>query len=96
MTGFKKGFAVTTLALILSGGAAVAQDHPDNHHYVRHQEWKKGYHLQHGDWDRGDRIAEWRQYHLTAPPAGDEWRLIDGQYVLASSDGVVLRVVVAH
>jgi Ni/Co efflux regulator RcnB len=95
MKMFHKAIAVSTLGLVLSGGVAIAQDH-DNHHYVRHDEWKKGYHLRQEDWARGEHI-EYRQYHLHAPPRGYEWRLIDGNYVLAnSSTGVVSMTVVAR
>jgi hypothetical protein len=39
--------AVTTLSASLIGPMSFAQDHPDEHHdtYVRHDEWKKGYHM---------------------------------------------------
>lgn len=95
MDPIRKAFAVSTLALILSGGLAYAQDH-DNHHYVRHDEWKKGYHMRDEDWRRGEHV-DYKQYHLHAPPRGYEWRLIDGNYVLAAVDtGVVSTVVIAH
>jgi Ni/Co efflux regulator RcnB len=98
-------FAVGALALTLSGGAAIAQDHHDdqNHHdqdhrdkYVRHDDWKKGQHMRHEDWDRGSRVADWRTRHLRRPPNGYEWRDVDGQYVLANSDGVIFQVVIPH
>ena len=28
---------------------AFAQEHHEDHHYVHHQEWKKGYHMRHED-----------------------------------------------
>jgi Ni/Co efflux regulator RcnB len=96
----RKALALCALAGILSTGAAYAQDHPDdrghdNHQYVKHDEWKKGYHLQQQDWARGERV-DWHQYHLRKPPNGYEWRLIDGNYVLAAiSTGVVASVVIA-
>ena len=89
------------LAIILSGGVAVAQDHHDdhdrdNHHYVHHEEWKKNATLKHEDWERGERI-EYKDKHLKRPPEGFEWRLIDGNYVLAeSSSGRISTVVVVH
>jgi Ni/Co efflux regulator RcnB len=98
-----KTFAIGALALTLSGGAAIAQDHHDDqqhhdqdHHdkYVRHNEWKKGEHMRHEDWDRGGRVEDWRGHHLRRPPNGYEWRDIDGQYVLGNSDGVIFQVVV--
>jgi Ni/Co efflux regulator RcnB len=89
------------LAMILSGGVAVAQDHHDdhdrdNHHYVHHQEWKKNATMKHEDWDRGERI-EWKEKHLKRPPEGFEWRMIDGNYVMAEgSSGRISTVVVVH
>ena len=96
----RKAIALSTLVAVLSTGAAFAQDHHDdrdhdNHHYVKHEEWKKGYHMQHEDWDRGERV-DYRQYHLHRPPDGYEWRLVDGNYVLAAvATGVIASVVIA-
>ena len=50
-----KGLALSVLAAALSGGFAFGEDHND-HPYVHHDEWKKGYHMQHEDWDRGEKI----------------------------------------
>jgi Ni/Co efflux regulator RcnB len=94
-----RAIAISTLALTLAGGIAVAQegrpdqDHHD--HYVKHDDWKKGRHIQREDWNRGEQVADWRAYHLHEPPKGYEWRRIDGQYVCAKSDGVIFKVVVA-
>jgi Ni/Co efflux regulator RcnB len=99
MQKIRAAIAGCTLALMLAcGGQAVAaaQDH-DNHHYVHHDEWRKGAHIRDEDWQRGDRVADWKQYHLHKPPTGYEWRLIDGNYVMAnSSTGVISMTVVAH
>ena len=91
--------ALCTLAMTLIGDIAVAQDHHDdqrdNHHYVRHDEWKKGEHMRHEDWDRGERV-DYRHYHLQAPPRGYEWREVDGNYVMAAvATGVIASIVVA-
>jgi Ni/Co efflux regulator RcnB len=88
--------------------AALAQhdDHPndrrdDNHdahqqQYVHHNEWRKGYHMRSEDWNRGERIDDYRTYHLSAPPRGYEWRQVDGNYVLAAAaTGVIASVIVA-
>jgi Ni/Co efflux regulator RcnB len=86
--------ALSALATILTGGLAFADDH-DNHHYVRHDEWKKGARMNHDDWNRGEHI-DYRHYHLNAPPRGYEWREVDGNYVLAAvATGVIASVVVA-
>jgi Ni/Co efflux regulator RcnB len=97
MKKFQKALALVTLALTLTltGGVAFADDHHDNHQYVKHEEWKKGYHMQHTDWDRGEKV-DYRTYHLRRPPSGYEWRLVDGNYVLAAvATGVIASVVVA-
>lgn len=103
MKGIRKALAFSTMAAILSGGVAFAQnDHHDNdhrdsrdNHYVRHEEWKKGYHMRHEDWDRGQRI-DYRHYHLRRPPRGYEWREVDGNYVLAAvATGIVASVIAA-
>jgi Ni/Co efflux regulator RcnB len=71
------------------------RDNRDNHHYVRHEEWRKGYHMRHEDWDRGERI-DYRHYHLRRPPSGYEWREVDGNYVLAAvATGIVASVIAA-
>src|ERR1700722_8042461 len=98
MQKIRAAIAGCTLALILAGGGATvatAQDH-DNHHYVKHEEWRKGVKIHDEDWQRGERVAEWKKYRLHEPPSGYEWRLIDGNYVLANvSTGVISMTVVA-
>lgn len=97
MKPFCRALAISTLALTLTGGFAFAQDqdHHDHQQYVRHTEWKKGAHIRQEDWSRGEQI-DYRQHHLKAPPRGYEWREVDGNYVLASPDGVISTVVVAR
>lgn len=103
MKSILRTLAVSTLALSLTGGVAFAQEHHDDqarhdqeHHdqYVRHNDWKKGQHMRREDWDRGQRVDDWHTHHLRRPPRGYEWREIDGQYVMANSDGVIFQVVV--
>jgi Ni/Co efflux regulator RcnB len=105
-----KFIALSTVSAVLSTGALFAQDdhrddhhdadhhdadHHDNHAYVRHDEWKKGYHMQHEDWDRGERV-DYRTYHLRRPQNGYEWREVDGNYVMAAvATGIVASVVAA-
>jgi Ni/Co efflux regulator RcnB len=89
--------ALCTLATMLTGGIAFAQDHHDdrrdNHHYVRHDDWKKGARMNHDDWNRGERV-DYRHYHLHAPPRGYEWREVDGNYVMAAvATGVIASIV---
>jgi Ni/Co efflux regulator RcnB len=96
--------ALAVLSTSLMGGVAIAQDqdhqdnhasvqHRDNHTYVEHKEWRKGSHIKHEDWDRGDKI-DYRQSHLSAPPRGYEWRMVDGNYVLANSSTFQISAVV--
>jgi Ni/Co efflux regulator RcnB len=94
----KKLHTVLALAILstsLMGGVAVAQDqdHHDNHSYIQHKEWKRGAVIHHEDWDRGDKV-DYNQYHLSAPPAGYEWRMVDGNYVLANSSTFQIRTIV--
>ena len=103
----KKLHAVLALAILstsLMGGVALAQDrdhhdnaqdrdHHDNHTYVQHKEWRKGAAIRHEDWDRGDKV-DYRQYHLSAPPRGYEWRMLDGNYVLVNISTFQIRTVI--
>jgi Ni/Co efflux regulator RcnB len=68
-----------------------SQDRHDNSRYQHHNEWKRGYRFQHEDWDRGDRV-DYRHYHLSRPPAGREWRRIDGNFVLGDQNGVIFSI----
>ena len=88
--------ALPILAVALAGMPALAQDHTDqnhrdNHTYKQHQEWKSGSKIQQEDWSRGDKV-DYKQNHLPRPRAGHEWREIDGNYVLANQDGIVVSV----
>lgn len=77
---------------------ALAQhdDHPDNQQYVRHDDWKKGYHMRQEDWNRGQHVDDWHAHHLRQPPRGYEWREIDGNYVLAATaTGIIASVIAA-
>ncbi|MGA2350698.1 MAG: RcnB family protein [Terracidiphilus sp.] len=85
--------ALTILSTGLMGGVAVAQDHHDNHAYTEHKEWKKGRPIKHEDWDRGDKF-DYRERHLSAPPPGYEWRIVDGNYVLANTSTFQIRTVI--
>ena len=74
---------------------AMADEH-DNHQYVHHEEWKKGAKIRDEDWKRGEAV-DYRAHHLKAPPPGHEWRLVDGNYVLAAvATGVIAGVATAE
>ncbi len=82
------------MAIAAANTQALADEH-DNHQYVRHDEWKKGAKIQNEDWKRGEQV-DYKQQHLQAPPHGSEWRLVDGNYVLAAvATGVIASVVAA-
>jgi Ni/Co efflux regulator RcnB len=102
--------AASVFAVTLCAGA-FAQDHRDdrrgpgpggpgparydNNHYVRHSNWRKGYRMNRNDWNRGDRV-DYRQYHLSAPPRGYEWRRVDGNFVMAAvATGVIASLIAA-
>ncbi len=91
--------AVATISAVFLSSGAFAQDHHDdhrdNHAYVQHKEWKKGYHMDKGDWGRGEQV-DWHAHHLRTPPRGYEWRQVDGNYVLAAvATGVIASVIAA-
>ncbi len=102
MTRLGRALALATMAAAFSGGVAFSQDdhHDDrdrheDHHYVHHDEWRRGARMRHEDWDRGARV-DYRHYHLRRPPSGYEWREVDGNYVLAAvATGVIASVVAA-
>jgi Ni/Co efflux regulator RcnB len=72
---------------------ASAEDEHDNHHYVRHEEWKKGAKIRDEDWRRGEQV-DYKEHRLREPPHGYEWREVDGNYVLAAvATGVIASVV---
>jgi Ni/Co efflux regulator RcnB len=89
------------LAVSLTGNLALAQDHPGDDHaqqhqkYVKHQEWKKGAKIRDEDWSRGEQV-DWHAHHLRQPPAGYDYRLVDGNYVLAKPDGTIFSVTIAR
>ena len=91
MKTIRAAFALPILAMALASMPAMAQDHPDNHTYKQHNEWKTGAKIQQEDWNRGDKV-DYKQNHLRRPPAGKEWRQVDGNYVMAKQDGTIVSV----
>ena len=98
MHAIRKAFAVATLtAVFTTTGAAFAQDHHDDNHggYVKHSEWRKGYHMRSEDWQRGQQV-DWHAHHLAAPRPGYEWREVDGNYVMAAvATGIIATAIMA-
>jgi Ni/Co efflux regulator RcnB len=84
--------ALSTLSLVMFTGLAIAQDdhrddsrqavQHDNHAYVQHDDWKQGSRLRTEDWSRGE-VVDYRAHHLQKPRHDQQWRLIDGHYVMA-------------
>jgi Ni/Co efflux regulator RcnB len=101
-----KRTVLTALAVLMTVAAPAAFAQPDRDHdrrddyrhderseYRHHDEWRKGYHMNHADWDRGRRI-DWRERHLSRPPHGYEWREVDGNYVMAAvATGIIASVI---
>jgi Ni/Co efflux regulator RcnB len=91
MKTIRAALALPILAMALASMPALAQDHPDNHTYKQHSEWKTGAKIQQDDWNRGDKV-DYKQNHLPRPRAGNEWRQVDGNYVQARGDGTIVSV----
>jgi Ni/Co efflux regulator RcnB len=91
MKSIRAIFALPILALALASVPGSAQDHQDNNTYKQHSEWKSGTKIQQDDWNRGDKV-DYQKNHLRRPPAGHEWRQIDGNFVMANQDGIVVSV----
>jgi Ni/Co efflux regulator RcnB len=90
---------ITSLLFAIAATAGSTQalaDEHDNHQYVHHEEWKKGAKIKDEDWKRGEQV-DYKEHHLRAPPHGYEWRLVDGNYVLAAvATGVIASVATAE
>jgi Ni/Co efflux regulator RcnB len=85
-------------------GAAMAQprdDHRDNQntHAMSgppHHDWHKGGKIEQSDWKRGKPV-DYRSHHLAAPGRGQEWREVDGNYVLAAAaTGLIAGIALSH
>ena len=72
---------------------------PDNnrHDNGNHRGWYKGGRIDRNDWNRGQRVNDYRRYHLQRPPRGYEWRRVDNNYVLAAAaTGLIMGLVLAN
>ena len=102
--------ALTLLAAPLGGAFAQGRnDRWDNRHddhrpgammmhdNGRHNGWYKGGHIERRDWDRGERVNDWRRYNLSRPQRGYEWRRVDNNYVLAAAaTGLIAGLILAN
>jgi len=79
-------------------GSAMMQRHDnDRHDNNRGHNWRKGGRIDRSDWNRGQRVSDYRRYHLQAPPRGYEWRRVDNNYVLAAAaTGLIMGLVLAN
>jgi len=87
------------------GNAMTMQNHDNRNDYRgndrrdngRHRGWYKGGRIERNDWNRGERINDYRRYHLQRPRRGYEWRRVDDNYVLAAvAGGVIASVILAN
>jgi Ni/Co efflux regulator RcnB len=87
------------------GNNAMMMDrHDDNrgnammrHDNGQHRGWYKGGRIERNDWNRGQRISDYRRYHLNRPPRGYEWRRVDNNYVLAAAaTGIIASILLAN
>lgn len=101
--------ATLSLTLLASGSAFAGPDHhPDrdnrdrhgqqdrNHAnsrgHDRHEPPRGGGHLQRDH--RGDYVRDYKRHGLRAPGRGQQWRHVDGRYVLiAAATGLIADVV---
>jgi Ni/Co efflux regulator RcnB len=88
--------AFTAAIVVTSVAPAFAQPRHDDHHFVRHSDWRKGHRIGHDDWNRGQPV-DWRAHHLSRPRRGYEWREVDGNWVLAAAaTGLIASAIAAH
>jgi Ni/Co efflux regulator RcnB len=82
------------LALAFAGAqGAMAQGHNNG---GQNHNWHKGGRIEHNDWQRGQHV-DYRAHHLRRPGRGQEWRQVDGNYVLAAAaTGLILGIAAAH
>ena len=67
------------------------------HDNGQHRGWYKGGRIERNDWDRGQRVNDYRRYHLQRPPRGYEWRRVDNNYILAAAaTGLIMGLVLAN
>jgi len=72
-------------------------DNNGRHDNGQHRGWYKGGRIERSDWNRGQRVNDYRRYHLQRPPRGYEWRRVDNNYVLAAAaTGLIMGLVLAN
>ncbi|MEO8302271.1 MAG: RcnB family protein [Rhizomicrobium sp.] len=72
-------------------------DNNARHDNGQHRGWHKGGRIDRSDWNRGQRVNDYRRYHLQRPPRGYEWRRVDNNYVLAAAaTGLIMSLMLAN
>jgi len=85
-----KPIVIAAMAALIAGSAAPAFAQPPHH------DWHKGGRIEHDDWNRGQPV-DWKAHHLHRPGRGQEWRQVDGNYVLAAAaTGLIAGIALAH
>ena len=83
-----------------SGRSNSMMMHRDNDRHDngnRQHDWHKGGRIERNDWNRGQRVNDYRRYHLQRPPRGYEWRRVDNNYVLAAAaTGIIASILLAN
>lgn len=92
---FAATIALTSVSAFAQPGRFDHDHDRGDHHWVRHDDWRKGHRLSHDDWNRGERL-DWRARHLRRPPRGYEWREVDGNYVLAAAATGLIASIIAN
>ncbi len=101
--------ATTALTLLVAPlGSAFAQNwnhgRDDNRgrpgvmqNHNSHANWRKGGRIERNDWNRGQRVSDYKRYHLSRPPRGYEWRRVDNNYILAAAaTGIIASILLAN
>jgi Ni/Co efflux regulator RcnB len=82
------------LALSFAGAQAALAD--DHHDAAPHHDWHKGGRIEQSDWNRGQHV-DYKAHHLRRPGRGQEWRQVDGNYVLAAAaTGLIVGLAASH
>lgn len=75
--------------------AQPARQHAQPAGHATSQAYRKGGHLPAGQ--RGVRMSDWRAKGLRSPGRGQEWRQLDGRYLLiASANGLIVDILSAR
>ena len=89
-----KRFITAAMALALT--TAMAQSAFADDHGGQQHNWHKGGKIEQSDWNRGQHV-DYKANHLRRPGRGQEWREVDGNYVLAAAaTGLIVGLAASH